>query len=73
MQNIDSTKLVNGTRLLELLFDEKSRPSLRWLREKQRQRVVPYIKVAQSVFFDPQQVREALNRRFTVAGRAADV
>jgi hypothetical protein len=60
------TKLVNGVQLLELLFDETSRPSLRWLRLQQKRRAVPYIKIGRLVRYDPARVREIFSRRFTV-------
>jgi hypothetical protein len=56
-------RLVNAVRLLELLFDEQSRPSLRWLRAQQKARTIPFIKIGRMVFFDPQTVREALAKR----------
>jgi hypothetical protein len=58
--------LVNGVQLLELLFDESSRPSLRWLRLQQKRRAVPYIKIGRLVRYDPDRVREVFVRRFTV-------
>ena len=72
MLTIDSTKLVNAEQLLQQLWDESSRPSLRWLKEQQRRRVIPHIRIgSRSVFFDPQQVRAALAQRFTVQARGA--
>jgi len=61
-----NTKWVNGEQLLELLFEETSRPSLRWLRLQQKRKVVPYIKIGRLVRYDPARVREILARRFTV-------
>jgi len=57
---------VDGPKLLEELFDPSCRPSLRWLREQQRRRTVPYVKLGHLVFFDVQQVRDALAKNFTV-------
>jgi hypothetical protein len=53
-------QLVDGPTLLEILFPEKCRPTLRWLRDQQAQRHVPFIKVGRLVFFDPTKVREQL-------------
>jgi hypothetical protein len=61
-----NTKLVSGKQLLELLFEEASRPSLRWLRMQQKRRALPYIKIGRLVRYDPLRVREILVRRFTV-------
>lgn len=38
----DQSKLVDARGLLEALFDEASRPSLRWVRQMQAQRAIPY-------------------------------
>ena len=62
-------QLVDAARLLEILFDERSRPSLRWLREQQRRRTIPYIKIGHLVRFNPAQVREALEERNTIVPR----
>jgi hypothetical protein len=35
------TKLVDASQLLEILWDEESRPSLRWLRDRQAERELP--------------------------------
>jgi len=54
------TQLVDAKRLLELLFDEKSRPCLRWVRDRQKRREIPFVKVGRLCFFDPERVREHL-------------
>ena len=59
-QHKNTPKLVNAERLLEALFDEDSRPSLRWLRQMQAQRVIPYYKLGHLVRFNIKEVREAL-------------
>jgi hypothetical protein len=51
------TRYVDAPKLLELLFDEDSRPSLRWLREQQKNRTIPFCKIGRKVFFDPQIVK----------------
>lgn len=53
-------QLVDAKRLLEILFDEQSRPSSRWLRQMQAQRVIPYYKLGRLVRFDVDEVRKAL-------------
>lgn len=63
------TKLLNGNQLLEEMWEESSRPSLRWLQEQQRRRTIPYIKIGHSVFFDPIKVRAALDRKFSIGDR----
>jgi hypothetical protein len=59
--------LVSGERLLELIFDEDSRPSIRWLHNQKKRRTIPYLKIGRLVRYDPDRVREAMNLRFTVA------
>jgi len=58
--------LVSGERLLELIFDEDSRPSARWLHKQKKRRAIPFLKVGRLVRFDPDRVREALNQNFTI-------
>jgi hypothetical protein len=65
----EPTQLVRAERLLELLFDEYSRPSLRWLRQMQAQRKIPYVKIGHLVRFDVEEVREALRNSCTVHSR----
>jgi hypothetical protein len=59
-------QLVDGNTLLEIIFPKKSRPTLRWLRDQQELRRVPYRKIGRLVFFDPDEVRAAWRDRFTV-------
>ncbi|MGH7939878.1 MAG: hypothetical protein ACREFR_02250 [Limisphaerales bacterium] len=58
-------QLVDGSRLLEMLFPAHCRPSMRWLRERQRKREIPYVKLGRLVYFDAARVREALARQPT--------
>ncbi len=67
--NIPSTKLVDAHGLLEALFDETSRPSLRWVRQMQAQRKIPYVKIGHLVRFDVANVRQALEENCTVNPR----
>jgi len=64
-----SGKLVSAEQLLELLFDEKSRPSLRWLRGQTKAKVIPHIRIGHLVFFDLEMVRAALASRNLVRHR----
>ncbi|MGJ8650789.1 MAG: hypothetical protein ACSHX4_10555 [Opitutaceae bacterium] len=64
------TKLLDANGLLEALFDKQSRPSLRWLRQMQAQRKIPYIKLGHLVRFDVEKVRAALEADCTIHSRA---
>jgi hypothetical protein len=63
------SQLVDAEGLLAALFDEKCRPKLLWVRERQRDRSIPYIKVGRRVFFDVEEVRNALHARHTIKAR----
>ena len=58
-----TSKLVDGSKLLEILFEETSRPSLRWLRKMQAEKKVPYIKIGRLVRFDVEEVRTSLLKK----------
>ena len=62
-------RLVDGPKLLELLFDPDSRPSLRWLRNMQREKRIPFIKIGHLVRFDLEEVRRALTEKWTVRSK----
>ena len=61
----DAEKLVNAKGLLKLLWDESSRPSLRWLRKQQSRRAIPFIKIGSRVWFDPAKVKAHLGAKWT--------
>ncbi|MBK1877982.1 hypothetical protein [Pelagicoccus mobilis] len=73
MENSLSTeskpKLVDANGLLEVLFDKSSRPSVRWVRQMQAQRKIPYVKIGHLVRFDVDEVRQALSENCTVNPR----
>jgi len=56
------TKLVSGAKLLEILWDESSRPTMRWLRNQTRKRTIPFARSAGRVWFDPFAVKASLSR-----------
>jgi len=64
--NVGQDQLVDAPTLLQVLWPEgSSRPSLRWLREQQRRRTIPYVKIGTRVWFRPNKVREHLDRVWT--------
>ena len=60
----DSTpeRLVSAEQLRELLWDEKSKPSLRWIREQQTRGAIPSIKIGRRVWFYPSAVKRHLEQ-----------
>jgi hypothetical protein len=63
-----ATGFVGSEKLLEILFpDKNSRPTRRWLEMQRKARRVPWVSLGRLVFFDPNKVREALNRQRTAS------
>lgn len=56
-------KLVDANGLLDDLFANGARPSLRWLRAMTKARAIPCVKIGHLVFFDVEQVRCSLAKR----------
>jgi len=62
--------LVGPDACLRILFPDKaSRPCLRYFRELQRKRLIPFVKLGRRTFFDPAEVRRAIDRQFSVRAR----
>ena len=62
-------KLVSAEQLLDLLFDEGCRPSMRWLRTQTKSKAIPFVRIGHLVFFDLEMVRTALSNRNLVRGQ----
>jgi len=68
--NINSVvQLVDAEKLLEILFPSECRPTLRWLRERQKKKEIPYVKLGRLVYFHPARVQEALAKQPTARGK----
>jgi hypothetical protein len=65
LENKPKPKLVGAQALLEELFDADSRPTLRWAFYQAKKGRIPCIKVGKLVYFDPDRVREAIERGAT--------
>jgi regulator of extracellular matrix RemA (YlzA/DUF370 family) len=52
----EKTKLVDIDRLVEIIFDEKSAPSKRFLMQQKAQGNLPHFKMGRRVFYDPSEV-----------------
>ena len=59
-------KLVAGPKLLEILFEEDSRPTLRTLRNWTASKAIPFIRLGHLIFFYPPDVRAALAKKHTI-------
>ena len=53
-------KLVTGEQLLDSLFTEQAKPSLRWLRTQIKNGIITPVRIGGMVFFDEAAVRRAL-------------
>jgi len=62
----ETQQLVSGPKLLQILFREDCRPTMRWLRDQQKARRIPYVKIGRLVFFSPANVRETLETNQTL-------
>jgi hypothetical protein len=62
---IETTGLVDAPTLIKTLWPECP-PSLRFIRELQAKRAIPYLKISRKVFFNPVKVKAALEKRYTV-------
>jgi hypothetical protein len=66
-----STKLVGAQDCINIVFPcENSRPSLRCFREWQSRKYFAVHKIGRMTFFDPDDVRRALDRRFKIEASA---
>ncbi len=70
-QRNDDSALVGAETLLETLFPvERDRPTLRWLAEMRKRRLIPFRKIGgRIIFYDVAEVRAALDRNFTIVSR----
>jgi hypothetical protein len=59
-------KLVDAKQLLNELFDNDARPSIRWLRQQTKAKAIPFIRIGHLVFFD---VDIATPAQLATAGR----
>ena len=63
-------RLVDAKALLKIIWEDGSRPSLRWLRQQQADGTIPFVKVGARVWFDPAEVRRWLIEHWTSSRRA---
>src|SRR2546425_8845286 len=53
-------KLVRAEDMLEQVFAQNCRPSLRWLRTQTKAKTIPHVRIGHLVFFDVEMVRTHL-------------
>lgn len=62
-----SQELVDAETCVQIVWPRpECRPSVRWFRQRQKNREVPFVKIGRLVFFDPVQVRASLAKKNTV-------
>lgn len=54
---------VSAERLLAILWDEQSRPSIQWIRKETKRRMLPHIRRGRLIFYRPRSVMEWYNQR----------
>ena len=62
-------KLVGAQELLNELFSDGCRPSLRWLRTQTKARCILHVRIGHLVFFNVEMVRAHVAERPVVRGR----
>lgn len=64
-----TAKLVTESECLALLFTDDSRPAERTWRKWKKRRVFPFVKIGRVSLYDPEAVRAAITKSFTVSAR----
>ncbi|SPE51218.1 hypothetical protein SBV1_130087 [Verrucomicrobia bacterium] len=54
---------VSAKRLLEILWDEQSRPSIQWVRKETRRKMLPHIRRGRLIFYRPRSVMDWYSQR----------
>jgi len=62
-------RTVAAQEMLNEVFSEECRPSLRWLRTQTKARAIPCVRIGHLVFFDVEMVRAYLAERRLVHAR----
>ena len=55
--------------IAEIFGDSPEAPSLRWWQYQMQRRMIPYYKIGHLVWFDPTEVRAALEKNCRIAAR----
>lgn len=62
-------KLVGAEQMLDAVFAQDCKPSLRWLRTQTKTKAIPHIRIGHLVFFDVEMVRASLAGKRLIKGR----
>jgi hypothetical protein len=54
----DLDKLVSVERLRDIVWEERSRPSIQWIRKETKRRMIPHICRGRLIFYRPRAVLE---------------
>lgn len=66
MQMNATEKLLNRTECIREIFSARAGPCPRTWETWKARRIVPFVRIGRKTFYDPERVREALIRKFTV-------
>jgi len=61
--NTSSSPLVDAITCIDQVFEGERKPSIRTFRDWQAKGLIPVFKIGRLTYFDPEQVRAALNKR----------
>ena len=61
-------RLVTAQRLLEIIWDPLSRPSLQWIRKETKRRMLPHVRRGRLIFYRPRSVIDWYCQRETRPG-----
>ncbi len=66
LSHATSPQLVTAQACIHAIFGTEAPPSIRTFRKWQADGWIPYNKIGRRTFFDPEQVRRSLDRRFKI-------
>ncbi len=72
LMSAQTKQLIGAEDCIKFVFPcETSRPGLRTFREWQAKGFFPFHKIGRRTYFDPEEVRSALDRRFRINAKEA--
>lgn len=67
--SIQSNKLVDAPRCISEIFHSEAGPGLRTWASWKAKGYLPFVRIGRRIFYDPEQCRIALEKRFTIKAR----